>query len=69
MACVRAGKLVPGRPDPLIWDAPLTYHLPMLLIWVPFQATILYQLGASISGGPCSLCFVTAGMCTAGLLM
>jgi hypothetical protein len=49
---MHAGKPVAGRPDPLIWDAPLTYHLPMLLIWFPFEATILYQLGASIASVP-----------------
>ncbi len=40
------GKPHPGRPDALILDAPVWHHWPQLLIWLPFQASILYFLFA-----------------------
>ena len=39
-----AGKPATSSPDPLILDAPLIIHLPKLILWAGFQATLLYQL-------------------------
>ena len=46
MPWLRKGKPHPGRPDPLILDAPLWHHWPEMLIWLPFQASIIYLLFA-----------------------
>ena len=46
MPWLTKGRPHPGRPDPLILDAPLWHHWPEMLIWLPFQASIIYLLSA-----------------------
>lgn len=41
------------RPDPILLDAPLlTVHWPKLLLWAPFQASILYDFIKQMIGNP-----------------
>lgn len=44
MPWLTKGRPHPGRPDALILDAPVWHHWPPLLIWLPFQASIIYLL-------------------------
>ena len=54
MPWLTKGRPHPGRPDPLILDAPLWHHWPEMLIWLPFQASIIYLLSAWAASGSLS---------------
>ena len=51
MPWLTKGRPHPGRPDPLILDAPLWHHWPEMLIWLPFQGSIIYLLSAWAASG------------------
>ena len=52
MPWLTKGKPHPGRPDMLILDAPLWHHWPQLLVWLPFEASILYLISAWADSKP-----------------
>ena len=52
MPWLTKGRPHPGRPDALILDAPVWHHWPQLLIWLPFQGSIIYLLSAWAASEP-----------------